>query len=49
MKIKFDGTMLLTLAGFVLTGLGTLLSQKASDKQAADLIEKLVDERLAGK
>ena len=49
MKFKLNGVALLTIAGFLLTGIGNLLSQKASDKQAAELIEKLVEEKLAGK
>ena len=49
MKFKINGTTLLILAGFVLTGIGNMLSQKASDRQAAELIEKLVEEKLAGK
>lgn len=48
-KLKIDKIVVLKLAGLLLTGVGTLVSGLAQDKENEKTVEKMVRDRLKNK
>lgn len=48
-KLKIDKIVILKLAGLLITGVGTLVSGLAQDKENEKMVEKMVRDRLKNK